>query len=425
MTAYYLQTTGERITLDQILATGGEATVHSVTSRPEVLVKKYLKPMPDIEEKLQSMVSAPPPCLSLGGGYADLVWLLDIVRDADAADAFIGYVMPHVRNRLSLDLIANPATCPPQIDFSCKLRMASNLAWMTAELHANGFVIGDLHLGNSLGSDQAGCVSVIDCDSFQITAQGRLFRCEVGKADFIAPELFGKDLKTIDRTTDQDAFSLAICVFQLLQDGTHPYQGKWLGKGQKPTLNERIRQGTWPYARPAPPNWRPRPISPPFDLLHPLVQDAMTRCFQAGHRNPALRPTASEWQQILLTVENDQAYLAKAISLVQKAAWRTNFTAAKTHAATPAAAGTRTIPRRSPPKSGVTRLFGNKWFTRTAVVIVVFMLGIYFAVSVPSSKTNQSKNDSMKNDSMKNDYSQKHDVKKSTPKLWKELRDSP
>ena len=174
MAAYFLQISGEAITLGPVLATGGEAKVHAVLGHPELVAKLYTKKNPEIEDKLSAMIANPPPCLSLGGGYAELAWPLDIVRDADAGNACVGYVMPHIRNKLPLDVIANPATCPPQIDYSCRLRLATNLAWMVAELHAAGYVVGDLHLGNVLG-DQAGCICIIDTDSFHICIPGPAF----------------------------------------------------------------------------------------------------------------------------------------------------------------------------------------------------------------------------------------------------------
>jgi DNA-binding helix-hairpin-helix protein with protein kinase domain len=318
MTANFLQYSGVMITLGSVLATGGEANICVVLGHPELLAKIFTKRSLDIEAKLLAMILNPPPCLSLGGGYAKLAWLIDIVRDADAGNACVGFVMPYIRNHLPLEDIANPASCPQQIDYSLRLRMATNVAWMLAELHAAGYVVGDLHLGNLLG-DQTGCVCFIDTDSFQFVHQGQLFRCEAGKSEFVAPELHNKRLDSIDRLPNQDAFALAICVFQLLMDGNHPYQGKWIGKGQKPPLPKRIARGIWPYAQPAPKNWRPRSASPPFDILHPLVRNAMICCFKPGHRNPARRPSASKWHKLLLEVENDQAYLDKTVRRCQKA----------------------------------------------------------------------------------------------------------
>jgi DNA-binding helix-hairpin-helix protein with protein kinase domain len=418
MTAYILQFSGEAITLGPVFATGGEARVHVVSGHPELLAKLYTKKSPDIEDKLAAMITAPPPCLSLGGGYAEAVWPLDIVRDADAGNACVGYVMRYVRNRLRLEEIANPAICPPQIDFSCRLRMATNLAWMTAELQAAGYVVGDLHLGNML-ADQAGCVSFIDTDSFQFVYQGRLFRCEVGKREFIAPELHNKNLKNTDRTIEQDAFSLAIGIFQLLMDGNHPYQGKWIGNGQKPPLNKRIVKGIWPYSQPAPKNWRPRSVAPPLDILHPRVRKAMIRCFKRGHGDPGQRPSANRWHQLLLDVENDQTYLKKVSPLYQKAAWRTqspgaisNFRQAFTG---------KWFSRWASRLAKWTHLhrLGKKWGIRLAATFAVLLLCTFLAIKYRSAVAKALNLDAPHRYSTEN-----YGHGKPTPKLWQVLRDS-
>jgi DNA-binding helix-hairpin-helix protein with protein kinase domain len=421
MAALYLHAGGDSITLGPVLDTGGEARVHHVPGHPELLAKIYTATIADIEDKLAAMISAPPPCLSLGGGYAELVWPLDIVRDADAGDACIGYVMRYIHNRLPLDVIANSATCPSQIDFSCRLRLATNVAWMVAELHLAGIVPGDLHLGNILG-DATGCVSFIDNDSFQFSAQGTVYRCQVGKSEFIAPELYNKDLKTVDRTPEQDAFSLAIGIFQLLMDGNHAYQGHWCGTGMKPPLNERIRQGIWPYAQPAPRDWKPRPWAPPFDLQHQLVRDAMTCTFQAGHGNPTLRTTAFQWQQLLLAVEKDRAYIDKVVPLFRQAKWRS-----KSPVATPLPASKSSLTSfRQFPKWLCRRFVGIRWafyfrlcFRLTEIAAVLFAVAYISIHLFPTSPKVRFPRASSEHSAGK------HGGGRPTPKLWSELRDSP
>jgi serine/threonine protein kinase len=340
------------------------------------------------------------------------------VRDADGGDACVGYVMPHIRNRLRLEEIANPAACPQQIDFSLRLQMATNVAWMMAELHAAGYVVGDLHLGNLLG-DQAGCVCYLDTDSFQFVHQGRLFRCEVGKSDFIAPELHNKRLDSIDRLPNQDDFALAICVFQLLMDGNHPYQGKWIGKGQKPPLPKRIAKGIWPYAQPAPKNWRPRSVSPPFDILHPLIRNAMIRCVKQGHRNPGRRPSASKWHKLLLEVENDQAYLKKVLPLYQKAAWRTQSYGA-IFSFRQAFTG-KWFSRWASRLAKWTHLqwLGIKWGIRLAATSTVILLCTFLAIKYRSTITK-----ALNLDTQPKFSTEKFGSGKPTPKLWQLLRDS-
>ena len=67
MAAYFLQISGEAITLGPEMRTGGEAKVHTVLERPELVAKLYTKENPEIEDKLSAMIATPPPC-NKGGG---------------------------------------------------------------------------------------------------------------------------------------------------------------------------------------------------------------------------------------------------------------------------------------------------------------------------------------------------------------------
>lgn len=298
MPTLYLQNSGEYISLGPPLATGGQATIRPVAGHPDLLVKEYTCQTPDIEERLPAMVADPPPCVSLGYGAAELAWPLDVVRDADRSDACVGYVMRHVRGRLPLHDIADPEAFPPGLDVSCRMRMAGNLTWMIRELHAAGYIVGDLHPKNILG-DRAGGVTLVDTDSFQFYHDGRLFRCFGGKGEYLPRELHGAPLDGIVRTVEQDAYALAICLFQLLMNGHHPFVARWQGTGRRPSINERIVAGVWPYAVPGPQLWLPPHNAPPLAALPAPLQNAFSRCFQDGHDCPNRRPTVEEWVEIL------------------------------------------------------------------------------------------------------------------------------
>ncbi len=75
---------------------------------------------------------------------------------------------------------------------------------------------------------------LIDCESFQWTANGKRFACEVGVETFTPPELQGKNFREVIRTINHDSFGLAVMVFLLLFMGRHPFAGRFLGRGDMP-----------------------------------------------------------------------------------------------------------------------------------------------------------------------------------------------
>ena len=90
-----------------------------------------------------------------------------------------------------------------------------NVARSIASVHATGCVIGDINSQGVLVSDAA-TVSLIDSDSFQVAEALRTFLCEVGVPEFTPPELQGKNFDHVKRTSNHDAFGLAVLIFQLL-----------------------------------------------------------------------------------------------------------------------------------------------------------------------------------------------------------------
>ncbi|MDJ0736312.1 MAG: hypothetical protein QNJ47_19985 [Nostocaceae cyanobacterium] len=63
-----------------------------------------------------------------------------------------------------------------------------------------------------------------------------------------------------------------------------------------------IRQGFWLYGN----NSLIQPVERnlPLNIVHPEVQRCFLRCFNDGHQNPNLRPSAGEWKQALKTAFN-------------------------------------------------------------------------------------------------------------------------
>jgi DNA-binding helix-hairpin-helix protein with protein kinase domain len=185
----------------------------------------------------------------------------------------------------------------PGFTWDYLLRTAANLAGTVRALHGAGYVVGDLNESNVLVTNTA-LTTLVDCDSMQApSGTGRVYRCLVGKAEYTPPELQGRDFGSVDRSPSHDAFGLGVLVCLLLMEGVHPFQGIWRGGGTPPVVAQHIRDGN--FALTAGGRLAPPPYALPVETLPPVVQALVRRCFLDGHRRPAARPSAAEWQRAL------------------------------------------------------------------------------------------------------------------------------
>ena len=203
------------------------------------------------------------------------------------------------------------------------IRAARNLAATVRALHARDYMVGDLKHANILATDTA-LITLVDTDSFQVVDPdtGQVYPCPVRTPEFTPPELQGMATGQEILLPEHDNFGLAVLIFHLLMEGTHPFAGVYEGDDDPPPFEERIAQGHFPYgANPGP--YRPGSRSaPPFSMLPPPIQALFLQCFDAGFADPTVRPTAQEWQAALdeakraLThcVENPSHYYSNHLS---------------------------------------------------------------------------------------------------------------
>jgi DNA-binding helix-hairpin-helix protein with protein kinase domain len=287
------------------LVRGGEATVCELAERPGLVAKVYHRPTPEHAAKLAAMLATPPADPMAGTGHVSIAWPLDRLVAPEDPDRVIGFLMPRVEGARPVFEIFNPRSrrqlCP-LFHYGYLLRTARNLAAAVRAVHERDYVVGDLNETNTLVDNQA-LVTLVDTDSFQVPDHGRVYRCPVGKPEYTPPELQQIRFADFDRGPEHDAFALAVLIFQLLQQGTHPFAGRFTGEGEPADLARRIAVGQWPYARSRASAYEPPPLAPSFGTLPPPVQDLMRRCFEGGHARSALRPTAAQWQEALHAAE--------------------------------------------------------------------------------------------------------------------------
>ena len=247
-----------------------------------------------------------PPEDPVAGAHPAIAWPLDRVYTVYNGVHFKGYLMPRVTGMRPIFSAFNPATRRQQTPFFNYLylhRAARNLASAVKALHHRGYVIGDVNESNVLVSETA-LVTLVDTDSFQVPhiPSGKAFRCLVGKPEYTPPEIQGRRFANLDRTPEHDLFGVSTLLFQLLLEGTHPFAGIYRGDGDPPPYEHRILNGRFPFGSKSVPYDLPK-IAPPLEILDPLLRQLFLRCFEDGHDNPSIRPTAQAWLNALNEAE--------------------------------------------------------------------------------------------------------------------------
>jgi DNA-binding helix-hairpin-helix protein with protein kinase domain len=294
------------------LGVGGEARIYAMGTG--LAAKVYHRPTAEHAAKLAAMLANPPEDPTTGQGHTSIAWPSELLLSRQD-DQVLGFLMPLVKGMSPIIDFYHPKTRRrehPLFNYLYLLRTARNLAGCAAALHARGYVIGDLNESNILLADTA-LVTLVDTDSFQVhdPANGKTYRCRVGKPEFTPPELQAVTFAQQDRLPEHDCFGLAVLLFQLLMEGTHPFAGRHFGPGEPPSLEQRIAAGQFPYARASGPTQLPMRAAPPFETLHPALRELFIRCFVEGHSQPGSRPDAPSWQNTLEQVEGELATCAE------------------------------------------------------------------------------------------------------------------
>jgi DNA-binding helix-hairpin-helix protein with protein kinase domain len=287
--------TGQPITLVQQIASSGEGKIWR-TNQFGTLAKVYYSPRPERIEKLKVMIAHPPKDPNAHINHISFAWPTSLLQDQTGNS--IGFLMPEVAQAVDLLEVYNSQrrrTVLPEFNWLYLHATAMNIASLVWAIHSAGYVLGDLKPQNILVTEGA-LPSIIDTDSFQVRdpKTGQIYHCPVGSEGFTPAELMDRNLAVMEQTEVHDRFRLGVICYLLLF-GDHPFKGKWTGQGDSPDPNELLRQGWWPYAPNSP--IQPSRLTVPLNIIHPALQNCFVRCFNAGHLNPALRPTASEWMQ--------------------------------------------------------------------------------------------------------------------------------
>src|SRR4051794_24255972 len=285
------------VPIGNLIGRGGEGTVYEVQGDPTLVAKIYHKrPLDDNQvAKLQAMVSVwSSPLETIAA------WPRSILYDPTSRKP-CGILMTRMDDAKQLHELygtTNRRRHFPEVGWHHMVLAARNTAAAFQTLHAANVLVGDVNQGNLL-VDKRMCVRMIDCDSFQISSNGRTFACPVGTPHFTPPELQSQKLRDILRSQNHDRFGLAILIFHLLFVGRHPFAGRYRGPGDL-SIEKAIAERRFAFSK----NRTETLVDPPpasllLDDLPPNVGNLFERAFRTTESDAKGRPTPLEWVQEL------------------------------------------------------------------------------------------------------------------------------
>ena len=292
---------GRPIQLGALLGQGGEGVVREVATDSTLVAKLYHRPLEGARaEKLIAMVSSGTPEV-----LKFAAWPISTLHKDNR---IVGLLMRKIpRGTRVIHELYTPKTRIrefPKANWLFLLHVAANVARGFAAIHRAGHVVGDVNHGNILVAGD-GVTNFIDCDSFQVTSNGRVYVCEVGVPTYTPPELQNRPFRSIQRNQNHDSFGLAVLLFHLLFMGRHPFAGRYSGRGEMP-IERAISECRFPFGQRA----QQVQMSPPPNTLtlgqipSPLAQ-AFERAFSIDAANGASRPSALDWLERLVTAKTE------------------------------------------------------------------------------------------------------------------------
>jgi DNA-binding helix-hairpin-helix protein with protein kinase domain/Tfp pilus assembly protein PilF len=290
MNKIFYNSDAEIIRTGEPLGAGGEGAVFEVKGRCDLAAKIYHKPIStEKSDKLLALSR-----LGTGRLIKLSAWPIDILRARPGGDV-VGFVMKRINEGKEVHALHSPKSrlqTFPEASWSFLVYVAANIVRAIATIHEHGFVIGDVNPKNILVTRRA-TIFLLDCDSFQVSAGGKFYRCEGGFPEYTPPELQGVALSEVTRAPAHDSFGLAVAVFQLLFLGRHPFSGLYLGEGEM-SLMRAIREQRFAYgADSGSRDMKQPPGALSMDAIPEPIAELFRRAFLSAAADE--RPKPQEW----------------------------------------------------------------------------------------------------------------------------------
>jgi DNA-binding helix-hairpin-helix protein with protein kinase domain len=288
------------VPLGKQLGRGGEGSVYEVENDPALVAKVYHKTPLSVEQvaKLHALAYCWSSSLEAISAWPRSM-LFDPIRKKPC-----GLLMTKLVSARPLHELygtTNRRRHFPDVGWHHLVLAARNTAAAFQTMHSSGIIVGDVNQGNLLVDNQM-CVRMIDCDSFQVSQDGRKFNCPVGTPHFTPPELQSQKLREVERTVNHDRFGMAVLIFHLLFVGRHPFAGRFRGQGDL-SIEKAIAERRFAFSlNRAATLVDPPPASLLLEDLPPGLGELFEAAFRWGESSARARPDPMAWIEQLETL---------------------------------------------------------------------------------------------------------------------------
>jgi serine/threonine protein kinase len=295
------------------IGSGATALIYKVNLKGTIYAAKIYNLIEESKSsKLKAMLeNKPQDVFHADGGrnYIRYAWPLFDVRN-DKGD-INGFLMPYAdkHDTNALDSYFDPVLVQ-RLDTDLekalpfRLEIALNLCKLFDDLHRIGHYFIDVKPQNIRVYKRHHHVLLLDCDGFSIKSfrNNEIFPAELVSSDYISPESLRSKISPSALGRQQDLYALAVLLFQLLNNSTHPFQGQALNDSFTGSTNDDAAAAwLYPYGLTKNPNVRPRSQS-----LHEYWPLSLRTQFDRAFTTID-RPQASEWVAEFKTILENNA----------------------------------------------------------------------------------------------------------------------
>lgn len=221
------------------------------------------------------------PQYELRDDKGELVGFLMPYADKLTTNSLDGYFDPVLVKRLDTDL---------EKALPFKIEIALSLTELFKDLHQKGHFFVDVKPQNIRVYKRYHHVLLLDCDGFSICDSDCQYPADLVSSDYISPESLRAKTPPNKLGKQQDLYALAVLIFQLFNNSTHPFQGVALNQFFKGSTNDDAAAAwLYPYGITPNPN-----VSPREQSLHVHWPIGIRRLFDRAFTSTS-RPEADEW----------------------------------------------------------------------------------------------------------------------------------